>query len=152
ASALALDRSRARTGAAAARRAARTGAAGARAIFFARGALLVAGGGVGGFGGAAAEDFVGAVAVDRFLVDASGGVGAHQGLAFGKQDRADMRVGRADLGARDRRRRALGVERRHQGLADAELLDFLGDVDILVGAERLRRRAHRLLVARGVGA
>src|SRR3546814_12168136 len=43
---------------------------------------------------------------------------------------------------------AVGLEQRHQRLADLQFGDRGGDVDIGVGAERLRRRFDRRLIAR----
>ncbi len=69
-----------------------------------------------------------------------------------RRDRAHPAARRADHRALDRHRHALLLERRHERLADAELGDDLGDVELGVGHERLGGGAHRLLVARRVGA
>src|SRR3546814_10595733 len=50
--------------------------------------------------------------------------------------------------ARDGGGGAVGLEQRHQRLADLQFGDRGGDVDIGVGAERPRRRFDRRLIAR----
>ncbi len=55
---------------------------------------------------------------------------------------------RQDVGALDHLRAPLGVEERHQRLADAELGDRLLGVELRIGAHGLGGRLDRLLVAR----
>ena len=77
---------------------------------------------------------------------------AQQRRALFVGDRADPRGRRAHPGALDDAGPALLVEHRDQALADAQLGDRLLGVDRGVLAHGARRGAHRLLVARRVGA
>jgi hypothetical protein len=65
--------------------------------------------------------------------------------------RAGARCGRLDQRAFDRRRRAIGLQYRHQRFADLQLCNRGRDVDLRIGPEGFRRRFDRCLVARRKG-
>ena len=102
--------------------------------------------------GSPAQDLVGRLAVHRRVVLAADRAARPHRRALLRRDRAHAAARRADQRALHRHRHALLLQRRHQRLADAELRDHLGDVELRIGDEGLGRGAHRLLVARRVGA
>jgi len=64
-----------------------------------------------------------------------------------KRDRTNARGRRTDQATLHHGRNAVAFEERHQRFALAQLGDRLHGIDLRVGAKRLRRRPHRLLVA-----
>ena len=85
--------------------------------------------------GAGGEDFVGGFAVHNMVIDAAHGALGHHLGALGVGGGAEAAGGRTDQGAGHHRRRALFVQHRDQGLANAQRLDGLGGVEGGIGAE-----------------
>ena len=105
-----------------------------------------------GFGGAAVEPFPCRFAVDQFVVFAAIGRGVDDGGALSGGHWADAAARRGYEGTFDRRRRAIGHQKRDQSLADLQLGDGSADIDTGVGAKGFGRRFDGTLVARGEGA
>ena len=118
------------------------------AAFSRLGLGLGRGGGGGGLVALGLQDLLGAVAVEQRVIFGADRVGLDQDRPLLRGQRPDPRARRLDQRPLDRRRRAVGQQQRHQRLADLELGDRGGDVDLGIGPEGLGRRLDRLLVAR----
>ena len=103
-------------------------------------------------GHALLQHLIGGFGIDRGVVFALDRALVHDRLALLRRDRPDPRRRRPDHDALDHGRRAAAFEERHQRFALAEFHDDAGGIELRVGPEGLRRRRHRLLVARREGA
>ena len=115
----------------------------AAAAFSASVGRLRLGRGRGGLGRLGGEQLLRRLAVDQRRRICRRSRRSRSAPCARRRHRPDAAARRRDQRALDRRGRAVGLEQRHQRLADLQLGDRGRDVDPGVGAERLGRRPHR---------